>query len=466
MTLLAPGSALPPPAPARGVRREAAATLRLAAPLIGGNLAGMGLSFIDTVMAGNLDARSLAAVAVGASTWSAINLFLIGVLLAIPPHVAQLEGEATAASRAAVAPFARQAFWVGQGLAVVAILALANVRPLLELLDVQPEIVPLSVGYLHALAWGVPAWCVYLTLRFLSEGLGATRPTLYFALLGLPVNVVANRALMYGELGLPALGAVGCGWATALVWWAECLGIVVYVGLNRRYRDLELFGRLDRPRWRPIAEILGVGLPIGVSIFVEGSLFAAVALVIGSLGTEVVAGHQVALNFAAITFMVPLGLAMAVTVRVGNAAGRRDPAGVRFAALVGVGMGMLWQVAGAAVMLAFPRQVAAIYTDDPRVIAVAVELLFLAAVFQLSDGLQVGSAGALRGIKDTRVPMAITVVAYWLVGLPCGYWLAFGRRMGAAGMWIGLIAGLTLAAVLLVLRFVRVTRPAAAAPGR
>jgi hypothetical protein len=137
-----------------------------------------------------------------------------------------------------------------------------------------------------------------------------------------------------------------------------------------------------------------------------------------------------------------------------------------FAALVGVGMGMLWQVAGAAVMLAFPRQVAAIYTDDPRVIAVAVELLFLAAVFQLSDGLQVGSAGALRGIKDTRVPMAITVVAYWLVGLPCGYWLAFGRRMGAAGMWIGLIAGLTLAAVLLVLRFVRVTRPAAAAPGR
>jgi MATE family multidrug resistance protein len=308
--------------------------------------------------------------------------------------------------------------------------------------------------------------CVYLTLRCLSEGLGATRPTLYFALLGLPVTVVANRALMYGELGLPALGAVGCGWATALVWWAECLGIVVYVGLNRRYRDLELFGRLDRPRWRPIAEILGVGLPIGVSIFVEGSLFAAVALVIGSLGTEVVAGHQVALNFAAITFMVPLGLAMAVTVRVGNAAGRRDPAGVRFAALVGVGMGMLWQVAGAAVMLAFPRQVAAIYTDDPRVIAVAVELLFLAAVFQLSDGLQVGSAGALRGIKDTRVPMAITVVAYWLVGLPCGYWLAFGRRMGAAGMWIGLIAGLTLAAVLLVLRFVRVTRPAAAAPGR
>ncbi len=439
------------------IRREVVATARLAAPLVGGQIAGIGLNFIDTVMAGQLDARALGAVAVGASVWSTIHVFCLGVLLAIPPAVARHEG---GGERAAIGPFFRQAYWVALGLSALAIAVVCSVRPVLDLVHVEPEIVLTAAGYLRALAWGAPAWFSVLVLRFLSDGLHATRPTLYFGLLGLPVNVFANWVLMYGKFGLPALGAVGCGYATSVVWWAQALSLLVYVARHPRYRDLDLFARFERPRREAIAGILRVGLPIGFAIFFEIGMFTAVALLIGSLGTAAVAGHQVALNFVAVTFMVPLGISMAVTVRVGHAVGRRDPGAVRFTALVGGGMAMASQLVSAGVMLLFPHQVAAIYTDDPAVVTVARDLLVLAAVFQLSDGIQVSAAGALRGLQDTRIPMAITAVAYWLVGIPAGWLLGFPFRLGARGLWMGLIAGLTLAAALLAARFWRVSRPA------
>lgn len=444
------------------VRKEIATTARLAGPIVGGQLAMTGLAFIDTVMAGRLSARDLAAVAVGGSVWSATGLFFLGVLMALPPSVAHLAG---GGRERRVGPLARQALWLSLGLALIGMAVVFNVRPLLGAFAVQPEIVPVVVGYLRALSWGIPAWFAYLALRFVCEGLGDTRPVLYFGLLGLPVNAVADYVLMYGKLGFPALGAVGCGHATALVWWAQLAGLALYVGLRRRFRRLHVFGRLDPPRRAAIGELLRVGLPIGVSIFVEASLFAMAALVIGSLGTVAVAGHQVALNFVAVTFMVPLGISMAATVRVGRAAGARDAAALRRAAGVGVGLAMAVQVVHAALMVALPRQIAGLYTDDARVVAAAAELLLLAAVFQLSDGLQASAAGCLRGLKDTRAPMGITLLAYWLVGFPIGYALAVGRGVGAPGMWTGLIAGLTLAALLLAARLYRVTTRFATAYG-
>ncbi len=441
-----------PPSP---VARELAATARLAGPVVGGQLTLVGMSFTDTVMAGRLDAAALAAVAVGASVWASIMLFITGVLMILAPSVAQCEG---AGERHRVAPLARQTFWVSQALAVAGVAAAANLRPLLELLRVDPAIVPDASGYLQALCWGVPAWAAYMVLRNASEGLGATRPTLYFGIVGLVANAGADWVLMYGRLGFPALGAVGCGYATAAVWWLQLAGLALYVARGAPYRDLELFSRLEPPDREAIGRIVRLGLPVGVMSLMEVSMFTLVALLIGTMGTVMVAGHQVTLNFAALTFMVPLGLSMATSVRVGNAFGRTDPAAVRRAAGAGVGLALAAQVFSASLMLSVPAAIARVYTDDPAVIAIAVELLFLAAIFQLSDGVQVSCAGILRGLNDTRVPMAITVVAYWLVGLPLGIWLGFRLGLGARGMWMGMIAGLTAAAVLLALRYRAISR--------
>ena len=440
------------------LRHEAAATLRLAGPLIGGQLAYLGLNVIDTVMAGNLSAETLAAVAVGASIWSSLNVFLLGVLLNVSAFVAQDDGEGTEEARSRIGPFVRQALWVALGLSAFTIVVAFSFRPVLALLGLPAALIPTITGYLKALTWGIPAWGVYLVLRFFSEGLGATRPTLGIGLLGLPVNAFANWILMYGALGTPALGAVGCGHATAAVWWLECLTMALYVLVHPRYREHRLWARLDRPDPAKIREILRVGLPVGIALVAEVGMFSAVALVMGSLGTVTVAGHQVALNFTALLFMIPLGISMAVTVRVANAVGRRDAAGVQRAGWVGVGLALAIQAVNATVMLTFPRFIAGLYTDDPEVIGMAVTLLFYAALFQLSDGLQISSAGALRGLKDTRVPMFVTGFAYWGVGLPGGLLLAFPGGLGAEGLWIGLIAGLTVAAGLLAWRLASVSQ--------
>lgn len=439
------------------VRQEVATTARLAGPLIGGQLAYLGMAFVDTVMAGNLSAETLAAVALGGSVFSSLHLFVLGVLLALPPFVSEYEGRESPEARAQIAPFARQVGWVAVGLSALAVLAAVNLAPLLRAVGIGPELIPVVMEYLSALAWGIPAWSLYLVLRFLSEGLSLSRPTLYFGVLGLPANALANYALMYGHFGFPPLGAAGCGYATALVWWLQLCGFALYVARHPRYRGLALFDRLEPPHRETIARILKVGVPIAVAVFMEGSLFTIAALAVGSLGTVPMAGHQVALNFAALTFMIPLGISMAVTVRVGNAVGRGDPQAVRFRAAVGVGIAMACQLGSASLMLLLPGRIAAIYTDNPAVAAIAVELLLLAALFQLSDGLQVSCAGALRGIKDTRLPMLLTAVSYWLVGFPVGWAAGFAAGWGARGIWMGLIAGLTTAAVLLAVRLHRIS---------
>jgi len=408
------------------------------------------MNFLDTVMSGSIGPIALGAIAVGSSFFGSILFFMIGVLMAIPPVVAQCDG---AGERHRIGAFFRQAVWVALGLVFVAWVVMSQAGALLHWLDVEEALVPTVLAYLDALAWGIPGLSGFLALRFLCEGIGQTRPTLYFGFFGLVLNFVGNYVLMYGYFGLPALGAVGCGYATAIVWSCQCVGLLILV--RRSFAELAIFERFDLPHLRPIARLLGIGMPIGVALFMEASLFTTVALLMGSLGTVIVAGHQVALNFVSFTFMVPLGIGLAMTVRVGNAVGRRDPVGVRGAALSGFAMTLVTQVASASVMILLPRVVTAIYTDDPAVVAVAVELLFLAAIFQLSDGLQVCSAGALRGLKDTTVPMFLTTIAYWAIGVPMGYHLCFSRGLGARGLWMGLIGGLTVAALLLTVRFWR-----------
>ncbi len=421
-------------------------------PVIIGQLGVFGMNFIDTVMAGRLPERdlALAGLGTGGALWSAMLMLVIGALMAIQPTVAHLDG---ADRREEAGAQTRQALYVAFGLCVPFILVMVLSGRLLSLIGVDPAIIPVAQGYLRAMAWGVPAICLVFLLRFFSEGSGHTRPTMFYGLLGAVLNIPLNYVLMFGKLGFPALGTVGCGLATAIILWLQLLMLVLYLRRHRHFHGFGLFRTPEPPDFRKISELLKLGLPIGVTIFVEGSLFVAAALLIARLGPVPSAAHLVAINFAALIFMIPLGLGSAVTVRIGNALGRGDPMAARYAGVVGLGIAVAIATISASVIFSVPELIVAMYTDDPAVTALAVQLLFFAAIFQLSDSLQICSAGCLRGYKDTRVPMLFNIVAYWLVGLTLGYYLTFNAGLGPAGMWIGMIVGLTVAAVLLTTRF-------------
>jgi MATE family multidrug resistance protein len=266
---------------------------------------------------------------------------------------------------------------------------------------------------------------------------------------------------MFGLGPVPELGATGLGLATTLILWGQVLGFAIFLRRSRRFAPYGLFEHFEKPDWPRIRGLLALGLPMGVSIFMEGSLFVATALLIGRIGAVDVAAHQIAINIASVCFMLPLGIAMATTVRVGHAAGAQAHDAVRRAAYAGYGLGLFTQALAAGVLTFGGATIAALYTDDAAVRALAVTLMLYAAVFQLPDGIQVLSNGVLRGLKDTRVPMLVTLVAYWLVGLPLGVYFGFVQHRGAPGLWIGLILGLSVAAIGLGLRVRSRVRPKA-----
>ncbi len=422
-----------------------------------GMVASFSMNFVDTLMAGRLPNKevSLAAIATGGAVWSAVLMFVLGLLMAIQPVVAQLDGS-NDKSEAGVA--ARQGMWVALASAIPFVLILMYGGSVLNLMDVDGSIIPTAVSYLKALAFGAPAMCLVFLLRFFSEGAGYTRSTMYMGILGIALNVPLNYILMFGKLGFPALGAQGAGISTAIVIWMQFLMLFVFVRKHPHFKPYQVFSRWDWPQWQPIKRLLVIGLPIATSIFVEGSLFVGAALLIARLGALPTAAHLVAINFSAMMFMVPLGLASAITTRVGNAIGRHDPAAARYAGLIGMFIMLFTQSIGASLMLFFPEYIVGIYTDDVAITEIAVTLLFFSAIFQYSDGIQICAAGALRGLKDTMVPMVINIVSYLLVGLSVGYYLTFNKGMGPAGMWIGMIAGLSIGAVLLLSRFLIISK--------
>ena len=437
------------------VWREIVATVRLSLPLILAQLAAIGSNVIDAVLAGHVGAHVLGAVAVGASIWSLAIVSGIGMMMAVPPSVSQLDG---AGRRHEAGEVFHQALWLALGMGVLLWFAVRHAEPLIKLIGVSPGLYGDVGEFLRAISWGAPALTCYFALRGLSEGLSLTRPSMYFSFGGLALLLPLGYIFMFGKLGLPPQGARGCGIATATVLWVEMISFGIYIALHRNYQGLGLFHHFEWPHLERIGKLVHIGLPMAITLLAEGGLFVAAALLIGTMGEDMVASHQVALNVAALFFMVPLGLAMAITVRVGNAVGRGDPAGIRYAGFCGIGLTLVTQTVSAGLMLGFPHLIAALYTHDKTVIALAAQLLLLAGLFQFSDGIQVASNGALRGLKDTRVPMAITLFAYWGVGMPMGWWLAFHHGLGARGIWMGLIAGLSMAALLLFVRFWRSSR--------
>jgi MATE family multidrug resistance protein len=439
-------------------RSETSALLRLAGPLIAAQLAQLSMGFVDAVMAGRLSARDLAAVGLGASILWPVCAAWATVLIAVSPSVAQLHG---AGGRERIGHTVRQGLWLAALMSVGAFFSLRYSPIVLEFAGIPSELLPVTTGFLRAIAWGTPGLCLFQVLRSYSEGISMTRPVMYTSIAALAGNIAGNYIFMYGKLGMPRLGAVGCGVASAIVMWMGPAVLLVYILTHKAYEPDGILSRFERPHWPEIRALARIGVPMSVGLFVEASLLAAVALVMGELGTAVVAGHQIALSVVSLTSMIPTGLALAITVRVGQAAGRGDLESARVAGLTGIALAGAFMAISALCILAFPNAIAGIYTADPAARQMGVTLLFMVAVFQISDGLQLAAAGALRGLKDTTSPVIVTFVAYCIIALPLGYTLGIVYGGGGSAIWLGIVAGSTIAAILLNTRFYLAARPAA-----
>lgn len=441
------------------IRAELVHLLRLALPIVLTQLSQMGMGVADTIMAGRYGAADLAGVALGGNFFWPTVMLLAGVVMAVVPAVSQLHGGGRAAEGGEVV---RQAAWVALTGGVVLIVAYRNAEGFYHLLGVDPEAIPIAVGYLDALSWGTLPLLAYFLLRYLCEGMSWTLPAMAVAFVGLLAKVPLNYLFIYGGLGVPAMGGVGCGWASALVMWLEVIVLTVVVARSRM-RVTGVFSRFSRPDGARIVKLVKLGLPIGLTTFLEFSMFSMVTLLIGRLGVNAVAAHQIAFNVGGLMFMVPMAIGMAVAIRVGYNVGAGDLPGARRSGWVAIGVALAIAAVVAVVLYTGRGFITGLYSNDATVLTLAMQLMVFVAVYQFVDNTQVTALGALRGFKDTRTPMVIALVAYWTVGLPVGMAFGFGwvtvpGFSGVRGFWVGLSAGLCVAAVVLTARFAWLSR--------
>ncbi len=432
---------------------EAKVLLRLTGPLVLAQLSQTSMGFVDTVMAGRVSAVDLAAVAVGSSLFFPVYLFMVGLMNAVTPLVAQAYGRG---DRAAIRYEIRLGMGIGLATGLLLMPVLWLMTPVMAWMGVSPEVIPITGRFLFAISWGLPVAGVFLALRNGGDGLARPWLSMFAGFFGLLVNIVANYLLIYGKLGLPALGGVGCGWATSISLLAMLLFMAILLAKSRLAGTDHLFTlSANRSGWA-IGSFLRLGLPMGIALFIECSIFAVIALFIAKLGASVVAAHQIALNFTSLLYMLPYSLATALTVRIGFTIGRGRVRRLRRTVRTGLGLALGGSVLTCLLILTFSPAIAALYSLDPDVRHQAAALLCLAAIFQLPDALQANFGGILRGCKDTHVPLLLMLLAYWGIGLPMGYGLGLGGWWGLApgpqGFWIGLILALTVAAGLLGVR--------------
>jgi MATE family multidrug resistance protein len=436
-------------------RADLAAMFRLAVPVVVVQVGMMLMGVVDTMVVGRVSAETLAAVALGNLAVMTVSAFAIGLLLALDPVVAQAVG---AHDEPAVRRAVQRGLLLAAAITIPATLLLLPVEPILTLLRQPQGTVPIAAGYVYRSLPGLLPFFGFVVLRQTLQAHERMRPIVVNIIAANLLNLVLDIVLVFGLLGAPAMGAFGAAWATTVCRYVLFLGLL----FADRSELLPLLSRVDPEslRLQPLLAMVRLGAPIGIQIQLELAAFGVIGLLMGGLGTIEIAAHQVAINLASLTFMVPLGVASASAVRVGHAVGRADDHGARRAAASAMVCGAGFMACTALLFLALPRALAGVYTSDVQVVALAAALIPIAGVFQIFDGVQVVSSGILRGLGDTRAPMVINVLGFWLVGMPVSLGLAFPLELGPRGLWWGLVAGLAAVAALLLLRISRrLSRP-------
>ncbi|WP_293763334.1 MATE family efflux transporter [uncultured Aquitalea sp.] len=448
-------------APRAKIRAEVGQIVRLALPMMIAQVAQVATGFVDTVMAGRVSTDDLAAVSLGASVFITCYVTLMGVVTALNPVLSHLVG---AGETGKIGETGRQGIWFGLlvGLFGAAIMLLAE-APLRAWLTLPEDVEDKMMLFISGAAFGMPAAMMHRALHAYASSLNRPKVIMVVSLLALALNIPLNYMLIHGLFGLPRMGGAGCGWATGIVFWFNCIALFCYIAWHRHFKPYGLTSRFSWPDWRQYRGYLKLGLPIGLSFFVEVSLFSFIALLVAQLGMVVVASHQSVLNFSSIIYMLPQSIATALTVRVGQHAGAGDYIGARFVAGVGLMTGLAAAVFTMLLVLVLREPIMRVYTPDPQVVAMGASLLLFAAVFQLTDAAQTIASGALRGYKLTTVPMAIHITAFWGIGLGLGMTLGLTRwitspPMGIFGFWLALVISLTAAAILLVAYLARESR--------
>ena len=440
--------------------QQAKPLITLMLPILGTQLAQTGMGVVDTLVAGMAGTIDLAAIAVGSSIWIPIVLMVAGIMAAITPLVAHAKG---AKNKQKSAQALQQGLYLSLiiGFACMALLIYAT-RPVMELMNVTPEIMAPTEDYLFYIALSLPGIAVYQALRSYNEAINITKPVTVIAVISLLMNIPLNMVFVLGFGPIEAMGGVGCGLASLIIFYIATIALAIFTAFSRFHKSSKPLQNFAAPDRTFILHILSIGLPIGLAIFVETSLFCVIALLIARLGPDVVAAHQITLNISSLLFMVPLSLAYALTVLIGQSQGKLNPEESRRIWKNALLVNLFLSSCNAAILFFLRDPIVSLYSSDLAVVSLATHLLIFAALFQLSDSIQIGAAGALRGYKDTMVTLVLTVISFWLVGLPLGYYLGLSQSapLGAEGFWIGLVVGLSVNAALLLARLRFVSRRA------
>lgn len=427
----------------------------LSLPLALAQLGHIAINTTDILMIGRLGEESLASAALGGGVYFALMLFGVGVVSAVAALAAQAHG---GRQPRALRRVVRQGLWVATCFSLPVLLVMAFTEEILLFLHQPAAAASGAAVYMDALMWALPPTLWFIVLRGFMSALGRPRPVLWVMLSGVAVNVALDYALIFGHFGAPELGVLGAGIASVLVNAAMFLGLLWIAVRFRPFRRYAILARLWRTDWPRFVQIARLGGPIGMTLLLEVTLFTGALFLMGLLGTVEIAAHQIAIQTAAVTFMVPLGISHAAVVRVGQAYGRGDPGGIVRAAWVALGLSTVFMSAMALVFWLAPRQIVGLYLDlgtpeNRAVIEVAVSLVMVAAVFQIVDGAQAVAMAVLRGVNDTRTPMLLAAVGYWGIGFGGSVLLGFGLNMGAVGIWIGLALGLATVSIMALTRF-------------